>query len=315
MKKREKITKRSFLKRMAAIGGMLVIPGKGKNMFGVFDDLISEKKSKLPLMPIVQFGDYKVSKLVIGSNPMEGVSHFSDEMNKAMLDYCSKENVLEVLRMCEENGINTWQTHGTEHFMELLDTHREQGSKMNWIVSSSVREPEKFRNNVKMLMTRKPIAFYHWGAATDKYWREGRIDIVEEQLKMIRDQGVLVGVASHNHKILEYMEERDWDVDFYMACFYNPNKKRELRDNGKLKPAPEYYGDEDRVAMCKFIRQTKKFCFGFKILAAGRNATTTEEVRKAFKYALTNIKKGDAVIVGMFLPYHVRDNTRYVKEI
>ena len=67
--------------------------------------------------------------------------------------------------------------------------------------------------------------------------------------------------------------------------------------------------------MCKFIRQTEKFCFGYKILAASRNATTPENARNAFEYALKNIKRGDAVIVGMFLPYHVRDNSRYVKEI
>ena len=67
--------------------------------------------------------------------------------------------------------------------------------------------------------------------------------------------------------------------------------------------------------MSRFIRQTKKFCFGYKILAASRNAKTPEDTRNSFEYALKNIKKGDAVIVGMFLPYHVRDNTKYVKEI
>ena len=47
-------------------------------------------------------------------------------------------------------------------------------------------------------------------------------------------------------------------------------------------------------------------CLGFKILAASRNAKTEEGTRKAFEYAYKNMKPNDAVVVGMFLPYHVR---------
>ena len=138
---------------------------------------------------------------------------------------------------------------------------------------------------------------------------------------MIRDEGVLVGMCSHIPEALEYIEEKDWDVDFYMACFYYPNKMQDKmrgkidEKTGKPVRVEEYYGEEDRDKMCKFIRQTKKFCLGYKILAASRNATKPEDTRNAFEYALKNIKKGDAFIVGMFLPYHVRDNTKYVKEI
>ncbi len=316
MKKIEKITKRSFLKRMSVVGSMLFIPGISGNRSSILDNLTDAKKSDTLPMPTVQLGNYKISKLLIGSNPMEGVSHYSKEMTNLMLEYCSDENILEIFRLCEKSGINTWQSHGTEHFMGLLDKHREQNGKLKWIVSSSVRKIEEFPQNLKWLMSRKPIAFYHWGAATDLYWKEGKIDKVEELLKMVRDEGVLVGMCSHNHQVLEYVEEKGWDVDFYMACFYNPSKMRGKIDKKTGKPfRGEYYGDEDRTAMCKFIRQTKKFCFGYKILAASRNATTPENTRNAFEYALKNIKKEDAVIAGMFLPYHVRDNTKYVKEI
>ncbi len=316
MKEREKITKRDFLKRITAVGGMLVFPEMCKNRFGVFDDLTKEERLELPPMPMVKFGNYKVSKLVIGSNPMEGVSHYSGKMSNLMLEYCSDENLLELFRMCEELGINTWQSHGTEQFMNLLDAHREQKGKLNWIVSSSVRTVEEFPQNLKWLMTRKPLAFYHWGLTTDLYWNRGEIDKLRDIPKMIRDEGVLVGMCSHIPEVLEYIEEKDWDVDFYMACFYYPNKMQGKIDEKTGKPfRGEYYGDEDRAAMCKFIRQTKKFCFGYKILAASRNAKTPEDTRNSFEYALKNIKKGDAVIVGMFLPYHVRDNTKYIKEI
>jgi len=319
--KEENITKRSFLKKLTGLGGMLLGFGIGKNSFVKFNNFIDEQQSELPPMPMVQFGDYKISKLVIGSNPMEGVSHFSRDMNNVMKEYASDENLLELFRMCEELGINTWQSHGTDQFMNLLDIHRKQKGKFKWIVSSSVRTVEEFPKNLKWLMSRKPIAFDNWGVSTDFYWNRGEIDKIKDIPKMIRDEGVLVGMCSHIPEALEYMEEKDWDVDFYMACFYYPSKMRDKmrgkidEKTGKPVRVGEYYGKEDREKMCKFIRQTKKFCLGYKILAASRNATTPEDTRNAFEYALKNIKKNDAVVVGMFLPYHVRDNTKYVKEI
>jgi len=304
MSHNDKITKREFLRKISVLSSILV-----SQSFGIKDILAeTNKQSDLPPMPMVQFGNYKISKLIIGSNPMEGVSHFSKGMTNIMLEYCSDENILKIFELCEENGINTWQSHGTENFMNLLDMHRERGGKLDWIVSSSVQTIEDFPKNLQWLMSRKPIAFYHWGASTDKQWREGKINKVQVLLKMIRDEGVLVGLCSHNHQVLEYAEEKNWDVDFYMACFYNPIKKISENIN-------EYYGEEDRESICKFINTTNKFCFGYKILAASRNASTPENARKAFEYALKNIKKNDAVIVGMFLPYHVIDNTKYVKEI
>ena len=55
--------------------------------------------------------------------------------------------------------------------------------------------------------------------------------------------------------------------------------------------------------MTKVIRQVSKPCLAFKILAAGRNAETPDRLEEAFRYALTNIKPIDAIVVGMF-PKH-----------
>ena len=52
--------------------------------------------------------------------------------------------------------------------------------------------------------------------------------------------------------------------------------------------------------MCEVIRQVKRPCLGFKILAAGRNCRQPAQVAGAFEHAFRNIKRSDAVIVGMF---------------
>jgi len=69
------------------------------------------------------------------------------------------------------------------------------------------------------------------------------------------------------------------------------------------KRVAERFDDEDRPLMCKFINETTKPCIAIKILAAGRNAETPDRLEEAFRYALTNIKETDPIVVGMF-PKH-----------
>jgi hypothetical protein len=110
-----------------------------------------------------------------------------------------------------------------------------------------------------------------------------------------------VGLGTHIPEVIAYAEERDWDVDFYMACFYNLS--REPRESALVSGVhtfgQEQYLEEDRERMCEMIRQTDKTCLAFKILAAGRHCASQEEVGKAFQYAFGQIKVQDAVVVGM----------------
>ena len=112
-------------------------------------------------------------------------------------------------------------------------------------------------------------------------------------------------MGTHKPEVIEYAEEKDWDVDFYMACFYNNVSKRYesalVDPTGKREP--EEFSPEDPPKMCKVIQKTDKMCLAFKILAAGRKCGSQEEVRKAFEYAFANIKPKDAVIIGMFPKY------------
>jgi hypothetical protein len=140
---------------------------------------------------------------------------------------------------------------------------------------------------------------------------------VEEFLKRVRDTGVMVGLSMHNPLVMEYVEEKGWDIDLYMTCFYQISRTPEETRKacgGKL-PLGEVFLEEDPVEMTKRVRQTSKPCLGFKILAAGRVINTPEEVEKAFRFALENIKPSDAVIVGMYPRYkdEVKENAEYVR--
>ena len=237
-------------------------------------------------MPVAQLGGHKISKLIIGGNPISGNSHYSEELSRKMLDYCSEENVIELLRISEENGINTWQARGDRHIMRILHYYRLRGGKINWI-GQTASELRDIPANINEIAKSGAAGIYHHGSKTDEYWESGQIDKVNEMLKVIRDAGVLVGMASHITEPMEYAEEKGWDIDFYMASFYDVNKNKSRSDYriGKFSEV-DSFDDADRERMSKFIRQTDKTCFTYKILGAGRKCDSEESIKAAFKYAL-----------------------------
>ena len=292
-----RMTRRTFIGSTASAVTLSMAPAHSS-------PLLAQHQSKIPTVP---FGEYRVSRLLVGGNPVSGNSHMSSKLSREMTEYFTAANVKKMLDQCEKAGINTWQSRGDRHIRRLLLEYRGDGGQIQWIVQTA-SEFASFSGNVKSIMSQKPIAIYHHGSRTDRYWKNGEIDKIKDDLKVIRDSGTRVGIASHNPQVLEYIEERNWDIDFYMACFYNVNK----RINGE-----EAYLDEDRQAMCRFIQNTPKQCIAFKILAAGRNAKTPQDVEKAFRFAFDNIKPNDVVDVGMFPKYsnQVADNAKIVAKI
>ena len=77
----------------------------------------------------------------------------------------------------------------------------------------------------------------------------------------------------------------------------------------------DIYLQSDPPRMYKVMRQTKKPCFAFKILAAGR--IPDRGVDQAFRTAFESIKPTDAVYVGMFprAKDEVRENAERVHRI
>ena len=162
------------------------------------------------------------------------------------------------------------------------------------------------------------IAAAHHGEVTDVYWKNGEIDKVQEYCKRIRDTGMQVGVSTHIPDVVDYINSADWDVDFFMCCVYERHRTEEelIAYLGHVPlPPKEVYLTSDPPRMYKAMRQSDKPCLAFKILAAGRLCDQQEWVEAAFKHAFGEIKRQDAVIIGMYPEYENQPaiNAEYVK--
>ena len=255
-------------------------------------------------LPTIRLGSSEVlvTRLISGGNPLCANSHFSDEMNAEMLEYFTPERVVAYFHSLQSGGINTLQARGDYHrTLHWLELFRRDGGRLHWIAQTASEMSDVFEN-IRVLAAAGAVGVYHHGTQTDRFWLEGRIDDVGDYLKCMRDAGVQVGLGTHIPEVIEYAEESGWDIDFYMACFYNIN--REPRESAVASPgAPtsrEAYIESDPPRMCQVIRQVEKTCLAFKILAAARHCSTQEDVAAAFRFAFSHIKPKDAVVVGMF---------------
>jgi hypothetical protein len=271
-----------------------------------------------PLLPTIKLGAHQITRLVIGGNPIYGHSHFNKHLSQHMTDWHTPERVMALLKRCEQAGINCWQNSYAERTLKDLDRYRAGGGKMHWLCLGKPdwdQHPERIAEAGK----RKPIGIAPHGALAERLHRTGKLGVLTDLLKRIRDQKVLVGLSAHNPEVIDLAEEKGWDVDYYMCCLYYLNRPRNEFKKllGDVLPLGEIYLPSDPDQMFKRVQATKKPCLVYKILAAGRRVGTKAEVRECFKTALAKIKPTDAMIVGMYQQHgdQVGENAALVREL
>ncbi|MBM4039846.1 MAG: hypothetical protein FJ290_15170 [Planctomycetes bacterium] len=282
--------RREFLKQ---VGAAAVAAG------AVAQVAAAEPPAEQPKMPATKLGPHTLSRLVVGSNCFNAGSHLSTFVNREMKAYYTPEQILKTLRCCQEVGINAWQS-GCGN-LPLYRRFLDEGGKMHFLSIEC--------DNPKAIETLKEggcIAIAHHGERTDSLFKNNRLDFAHDYLKRIRDAGLLVGVSTHMPDVVDFVESKGWDVDYYMTCVYERHRSAEALKKllGHVPiPIGEVYLREDPPRMFKAMQATKRPCLAFKILAAGRLSEHQGMVDMAFRETFAGIKPTDGVIVGIYDRY------------
>ncbi len=279
-------SRRDFLKQ----SGMLAAAGSAGRSAG------ADTESTLPQ---IKLGKHSISRLICGANPFNAGSHLSVFFNQELRQYYTTEQIIKTLRRCQEVGINTWQStvHDLNRHRRLIDS----GGKMNFLAIDQ-GDPAA----IQRLAAGGCIGIAHHGEYTDRMYKAGDMEKIGDFLKRVRDAGVLAGISTHMPAVVDVVESKGWDLDYYMTCVYE--RHRSAADLEKLLgqapiPVGEVYLPNDPPRMFKVIRQTKRPCLAFKILAAGRLSDRPEWVERAFRETYSSIKPADGVIIGMYDRY------------
>ena len=265
----QRVQRREFLAQLgtlAAVSGLATAAGETR----------AGTPDAAPLLPTVQLGQHRLSRLVAGWNPIGGHSYLGPHMDRHMKEYFTAEQTVEFLLDCEKVGINAHQFSMADTTIEVLRKVRETGSGMKFFGLHAGRDAVP-----SLVQDTQPFALVHHGGVTDRLLRENKFQEVHDYVKTVHDQGLLAGVSAHNPDCIRRIADEDWEVDFFMCCFYFLTRKQAADGNSApktLQIAYPFYR-EDPATMTRLIRQVRQPCLGFKILGAGRLCANQATVR------------------------------------
>lgn len=268
------------------------------------------------LLPAVALGKHRVTRLILGGNPVYGHSHFNRLYSQHLTNYHTPGRVVELLRASAAAGINTWQNSHAPRTLEDVERCRAAGVRFHWLLLGKPdwdQRPEVIDQAARL----DPIGIAPHGALAERLNRAGKLDLLKDLLKRIRQTGTLVGLSSHDPRLIERAEEEDWDVDYHMCCLYYLTRPRDelTKQIGEV-PLGEVYLPSDRERMLQVVRLARKPCLVYKVLAAGRTDLSASGVRSVLEKTLRAIKPTDAMIIGMFQEFgdQVAENARTVRQ-
>lgn len=246
-------------------------------------------------MLYAQFKHIKVSRFILGSNPFSGFSHQSPQTDWDMRHFFSTAKIKETLRTAESLGVNTLIARTDFHVMRMLMEYRDEGGTLQWF-AQTCPEVGSHEACIQRAASYGAKAVHLHGGVMDHRFAQGDLDDVQPALDLIRQKGMLAGIAAHNYRVIEWAEEH-LDLDYYLCCYYNPERrdKRPAHDP----EAPEVYLEEDRQAMTSLIQHLSRPVVHYKIMAAGRN-----DPKAAFAFAASKMRENDAVCVGIYPKDH-----------
>ena len=310
-------TRREFLKGATAVtAGALSLP--------------AAQAQAQPTLPTVALGKHQVTRLIVGSNPVYGYSHFNRQYDQHMREWFTDERIVKLLVDCEKAGINTWQASFNYDMKRQFPKIRGAGCKIQFICLAASwhydekmgRTPEDIlEGTVKCAQAAaefKPIGIAFHGGATDILFRAGKIDLLKTYVDKVHDMGIAAGISMHNPKILETLHEKKFGNDFYMAGLHYLTRHPEdwMKEIGTV-PLDEGWIASDPPKMAAAVRKVDKPTLVYKVLAAGRKCGSEEEKRKAIEWAYKNIKPIDATIIGLYPRYsdQVTETTKMLREV
>jgi hypothetical protein len=265
-------------------------------------------------VPKMKFGGAEISRMVLGVNPFYGFAHYNNNYGAVMKEWYTQDKVCDVMHQANRFGINAFNYVHLGRAPEDWARFVAEGGKMHLIVQVTAGVDAEM-----LVKTLQPLALQRQGEVVDTAYHAGELASVKEWCKQVRDLGVMVGVGTHIPEVIERVEEENWDVDFYSGCVYNrrrtPEELQKALNGQALEMPTEVYLKGDPARMYNVMRHTRRPCFAFKILAAGRIADGG--IERAFRTAFDSIKPIDGIYVGVFprVKDEVRENAEIVHRI
>jgi hypothetical protein len=263
-------------------------------------------------MPVGKIGSLTISRLIIGGNQFSGWSHSRDlkYLRDLFKAYATEKNILQTLRLAEENGINTiisgdW-TYLTKYW-------KDWGGRMQWIAQVHPKTDD-MTTNIKRAIDGGAVAAYVHGGIGDSFVQGGRVDLLGQAIDFIKSNHVLAGIGGHSLEVPKAVEKAGIRPDFYIKTFHHDQYWSATPKEQRVEFIVDSNGPQDHDNIwciapekdIEFMRTVVRPWIAYKVLAAG-----AIHPRDGFKFAFDN--GADFICVGMF-DFQVRENVIIARE-
>ena len=206
-------------------------------------------------IPVMDVEGVKVPKLLIGTNSLLGWSHTSEGRDRWIRRYFTSRRIAKVFESCIALGVHGVLGPVWPRLVKAIEiAEKETGERMVY-VSTTIGDPKDTQKQLDALKgLYSPICCIH-GWWTDNWSVEdGRLVGFVKQLQMIREAGLVPGVACHNGERLRLVDEGGYDV----SVFITPVNKL------------GFYMSPNRESILDAVSRTRKPVIAIKPLAGGR---------------------------------------------
>lgn len=272
-------------------------------------------------LPKGRLGNIEISRVILGCNLIGGGAHSRDldYVNDLSRHYNTEKKVFETFSLCEQAGIDA--TNMVSGYYPLFNKYKKiTGSGMKTICQLHLTAGSKDPfSEFRQITDYGASSVYIQGANADTLVKDGRLDLLEEALTLIRNQGMAAGIGAHSIEVLVTCEEAGIKPDYYYKTMHHDKywSAHPLEFREEYSVDGKRSDDHNRIHDNMFdlfpdrtidvISKIEVPVVGFKVLAAGAIPP-----KDGFRYAFEN--GADFICVGMF-DFQIIENVNIAIEV
>ena len=253
-------------------------------------------------MKQVTIGNVSFSRVICGTNPFWGRSHFSDARDAEYLARFDDETIVRTVRRCLALGINTVESGANTRIMEIMSRLREtHPSPLRLVGSTRIDETSEIKSHQRklefLIEHRTDVCVIH-AQVVDRPRKTDAIRGLEALVDKIHDAGLLAAISTHRIDTVEICERNSYGIDAYMFP---------LNLTGFVYPG--YEGTETVKDRIDLVRGVPKPFILIKTLGAGRIPP-----REGLAFVAECAKSNDLISIGFGTEDEVAESVELVEQ-
>lgn len=237
-------------------------------------------------MKTVTIGNRRFSKVICGTNPFYGHSHFSAARNAEYLARFDDQRIERTIRECIRRGVNTVESPANRRIVSILSTLRDGSPQpIHFVGTTRIDETSDMKSHqqkLSFLIENRAEICVVPSQYVDRSRKAGSLEGLAPLIEKIHEAGLLAGVSTHRVRTIELCETQRYGIDTYMFP---------LNMSGFVYPG--YDGNESVQERVDVVRGVSRPFILIKALGAGRIPP-----KEGLQFLAENAKPNDLISLG-----------------